>query len=339
MRIAIYDDPNLTGCTFYRSHLPFSHLHKARAIEVVRVSDRWAPVDFLYLNILFQARPFTQKHFEFMSLAKQSGAKIWIDTDDDLTAIPLTNPAEAMIDPHLENAKKCYQIADLVTVSTDFLGEEIRKKFPGVPIIVLPNVLSLPDKINTNFTGRPTVFWRGSSTHGEDLEEWKDEIIEASHKFIFHWFGRLPFWHNKMSRTIDFDKRVSEGNKEPVTTPAVIYHKWTSMFSYFHKLSNLNLNVMLYPLADNHFNLSKSNIAWQEATFAGAACITNARGAEWTKPGILHDPQILFKEDKRRIREAVKRSRAELSKFTFQNRQERLLQIAAHLAAGKINEL
>ena len=335
MRIAIHDEPYLNGCTFYRSHYPFTRLEKDGLIKAIRITEAWKPADFMYCDIVVKPRPLTEAHYKFLMHAKQHGVKVWIDTDDDFNSIPLTNPARKAVNPHLAHANNCFRIADLVTVSTDHLRNDLQGRFPGIPIITLPNVLK-QSNISTNFKDRPKVFWRGSRTHGEDLEVWREIIIKAASEFEFHWFGELPFWYNEFPRTLNFNDLATQEPKPKLKYPCVFHHDWSGIYNYFNRIRSLGLNVMLYPLADNYFNRSKSNIAWQEATFAGAACITNARWSEWEKPGVLHDPNVLFDIDKRRIREAVSKSKTELGNYTFADRQKRLYEIAKDLMSGKI---
>jgi hypothetical protein len=45
------------------------------------------------------------------------------------------------------------------------------------------------------------------------------------------------------------------------------------LIEYFHSLKTLAPKIHLVPLKDNRFNRCKSNIAWMEATWAGAACV------------------------------------------------------------------
>ncbi len=52
-------------------------------------------------------------------------------------------------------------------------------------------------------------------------------------------------------------------------------------------LSEAAPSAMIFPLHEHPFNRCKSNIAWLEATFAGAACIA-PDWAEWRHPGVLN---------------------------------------------------
>jgi len=44
---------------------------------------------------------------------------------------------------------------------------------------------------------------------------------------------------------------------------------------YFDKIKEIAPEAFIFPLEDNDFNRCKSNIAWIEATLAGAACIAS----------------------------------------------------------------
>jgi hypothetical protein len=60
--------------------------------------------------------------------------------------------------------------------------------------------------------------------------------------------------------------------------------------------------AFIVPLANHMFNQCKSNIAWFEATYAGAACVAPGYMPEFNKPGVLTYNSIdEFKDIMRKI--------------------------------------
>jgi hypothetical protein len=58
------------------------------------------------------------------------------------------------------------------------------------------------------------------------------------------------------------------------------------VLDYHQYIHDLKPSVMMVPLFGSMFNHCKSNIAWIEATFAGAVTVAPAWD-EWNRPGIL----------------------------------------------------
>jgi len=50
-------------------------------------------------------------------------------------------------------------------------------------------------------------------------------------------------------------------------------HKWSHIYDYPAKITELQCNAMIAPLADNKFNKSKSNLKYIEASALGLPCI------------------------------------------------------------------
>jgi hypothetical protein len=107
------------------------------------------------------------------------------------------------------------------------------------------------------------------------LEVYKDIFIKLSNKFNLYFFGVAPMWK------INYN-----------------FIPGQNLFDFFNTFRNTNPTFLLYPLEENNFNYSKSNIAFLESAEAGAATITNLVTNEWNWNCILHDPSIFDSSEK-----------------------------------------
>jgi hypothetical protein len=134
------------------------------------------------------------------------------------------------------------------------------------------------------FSGKPKIFWRGSSTHDEDLCYHAPSIAKIVEKYpdwdwVFIGDGSWLVY------------QLIPQNKLHVI-PALRVEQ------YYSLLKHLEASVCVVPLTPHPFNQCKSMIAWQEAAYAGAACI-GPDFEEWKRPGVINynanDKQDLFK--------------------------------------------
>lgn len=270
--IGIYEPGGFTASSYYRS---FGALRKLPDTRIVEVS-RAATVNSLYtIDIFFAARPYEDVDAKMIALAKDIGLPVWVDFDDDFWNIPHTNPAHWAYHGKVESINRCLSLADVVTVSTEHLAELVRKQVPAVKKVVAINnaVESLINPIEPKATDKICIGWRGTATHTRDLEVWRDVFhrLHQSNKFEFVFMGHVPPWNI-----------------------AYRYHRFTDFFSFRRAFAQSGIDFLLYPLEHCQFNLSKSNIAWLEATSVGAATFASLRTNEWKYSGIGHDVENLL---------------------------------------------
>ncbi len=243
-------------------------------------------------DIVFFQRPFLPDRVQAMRMCKLSSKPIWVDYDDNLHAIPLCNRRYSTYgQPKTQHdIATMVAMADIVTASTPFLAaslEKLLKCFPATDdynldpgkISVIPNAYD--PEIHPKMTGpraerNKLVVWRGSDSHSKDL--WTHtqalaSVISSFSDWKYEFIGE-PFWltveHiNKVAKAGTF---VVTGSQDPV-----------HFFKYLHMQRPA---LMIVPLEDQAFNRSKSNIAWIEATAAGAVTLAPA-WEEWTKPGVI----------------------------------------------------
>lgn len=277
--LCIIPDPD-DGTSFYRAMGPFGLLRKTIDIDFI-VDDRLCRKEWAILeccDAVFFQRPFTERHLEAVTVAKEAGKKVWLDYDDDLLTVPSDNPCFPMYGKMdvQENIVKMVQMADVVSVSTIGLADNWFNRGMKRDYVVINNAL--------NFKGFPfwrpephvrsnRIIWRGSTSHMRDVLSVSNEIVDVitnSKDFEFEFIGdRLWYLTDRCPR------------EKVVITGAAPVREY---FKYIHAWSP---KVMFAPLVNHVFNKAKSNIAWLEATFAGAVCVCPDM-PEWQNKGALN---------------------------------------------------
>jgi hypothetical protein len=173
------------------------------------------------------------------------------------------------------------KLADVITVSTDGMKQVF--KGLGFDSVIVPN--SLNDEwhipVSEHNAKSRVVSWRGSETHVADLIYFTDQIEEAINKTtdVYHFFGYAPWL---LCHRLPYYASGVTG--EPLAR--IHLHKPEDIRVYHDNLRKFKPRLMHVPLIANSLNAAKSNIAWIEATYAGAVCIAPA-WEEWKMPGVL----------------------------------------------------
>jgi hypothetical protein len=274
MKNVIVFSPNLRDATsFYRAAGPFSCVKEPGFnISIPKADLEWW--DFTGADVVYMHRPFLDEHVNAIEVAKNLNCKVWVDFDDNLWAIPDSNPCKDRFGgKELANAEKAARMADKVTVSTDSIQEYLTMRF-DIASSVIPN--AWPDQ-SFPFEGlskkvSKSIFWRGgSNTHDEDLESVYPDLEKIA--------ATYPDWRFTFAGHVPYKiKNIIPASRIEVIKPM-------SVINYFASLKTLAASVAIVPLVDSEFNRGKSNIAWLEATYAGMATIAPAMN-EWVRPGV-----------------------------------------------------
>lgn len=226
------------------------------------------------VDAVFLQRPYKGVHVTIAELARAMGRPVWVDYDDDLFAVPLDNPSHRLYE--LENTRrnvaKLASIADVVTVSTAALEQRFRKLNGDVRIV--------PNAWNRELFGDmveapghlPHVMWRGSHTHQQDMLDYAAQIVDVAERFerwSFTFIGWTPFM---VVRYMRGEQANVVDHLDPID-----YHAF---------IRKIHPSICIVPLSDNEFNKAKSNIAWLEATSAGAVTLA-PHMPEWQRPGVV----------------------------------------------------
>lgn len=243
---------------------------------------------------LFLQRPYRPEEAKAAQMARMMGLPVWVDWDDDLLSLPIYNPRLELYPPQHVGpmlAKFC-GMANYITVSTREIANRRIAHFSEVAkqqdlpnsvqtrfaaevaekIQVLPNACMWP------MTGGPRVrriSWRGWGNHDADLLDmlpFIKEIADRPQHSRWKWtmIGEFPW---------QVMEAIPETNLEndPGADP----------YLYLQILQQCRPFVHIVPLRDNPFNRCRSNLAWIEATAAGAVVIA-PDWPEWHRPGVIN---------------------------------------------------
>jgi hypothetical protein len=258
--LAIIPNPK-DATSFYRAIGPLSSMEKDYAItyDVLTTGDELSWIKMLKYDVVFLQRPCIDAHMQAIKLAKQLGKPVWVDFDDDVFTIPRDNPAHLYYSQNnvRDTVKSAISWADMVTVST----EALRSAYSSLSEKILVCRNAYNDTLITSFREpkkQKIICWRGTNTHERDVRHFATEIISIMKENPDWKFACLGanWWF------------LSEELNEQY-----MFQATTSVIQFFSMLYDVGAAIQIVPLFDNEFNKSKSNIAWQEASIAGSACV------------------------------------------------------------------
>jgi len=294
MKIGILKKKEESAVTHYRI-APFLDLARTDGHFIFQYPPETLTDDLCRgLDVLIIHRPASESEMKAVYRAKWAGVAIWLDLDDMLWAIPPANAAYLNYSPQVHTCiTDAMRVADVVTVSTQALKEQVQIEF-GKTANVIPNAWNdrddyLPDFWNLPQNSITKVAHRGSNTHSADLFQVRHAFqdIENVH---FEFFGFIPWF------------LLSEygGNLRTLNVTGWSYN----LAEFMKRLFAFKPQFVVFPLEDNIFNKCKSNIAWQEATQAGAITIAPSSMPEFSSvPCILYDDEAGLIEILHRVSE------------------------------------
>lgn len=262
--------------SLYRGIGPFARLQKQEDLLLMSPSEvTWTSAALV--DAAFLQRPFRQDHLRAVQNLKDAGVPVWLDYDDDLFTVPRDNPTFPLYG--LESTQKVIAqllaMADVVTVSTPHLKARLERVNQNV--VVVPNAIddwTFEYRSDRGKKREPVVLWRGGKTHQKDLMHVSRQLNELMRKpslgnWVWQFMGDNPFW---VTDEMPANRVICSPQIDPI--------------QYMRFLEKVNPALMIVPLYPNEFNLSKSNIAWIEGSFAGAAVIAPDI-PEFRRPGVL----------------------------------------------------
>lgn len=288
VRIAVYslDLPHY-ACAELRTIAPYRQLRDSLTYKwaVQERDDRsWidmSPIDWADLIVIQRYFPLLETQ-PILQRILDSGKPIVYEIDDLLFEVPLSHPLYQNFQRTVPHIRELLPKVNLVTVTTDALGERIRE--------FNPNVITIPNFIDESAIKRPSlssdplktvIAFMGTPSHTPDLELIEEVLFKLHDKhkstvqFIF--WGCSGTRLEKLGRIVPFDDCHA---------------------SFLANLSKIHFDIGLAPLADNPFNRCKSNIKWLEYSAFGRAGIYSnlepySGSVEHGKTGMLvgYDPK------------------------------------------------
>lgn len=277
-----------TGCGNIRTVFPMTYLNSIYG-RSGKFSMLISPYPIYQNDILMRTRTlYLQRWFDksyidrmrqYKDQQSKYGYKIIYEIDDFIwygdregELIPSYNFGSEGISKQVGlDTIEIMNMADLITVSAEFLGKYV-KETHGVkpPTYFLPNVVNqyfwgsarkrpIKDKIV-----RPKVLYSGSQCHyhsgkkmlGDFEGMWYEWLIKSikENKIDFCVMGGCPWFLEEVRDKI----KIIE---------------WVNSFSYHQPIKDFRPDIMIGPLVENYFNASKSDIKYIESCAAGAAFI------------------------------------------------------------------
>jgi hypothetical protein len=199
------------------------------------------------------------------------------EVDDDLFNVSSRNPAHHHFNqPVIQDTIKTAMVrADVITVSTDALAEEVRRQLWSFDATVkrievirnaLPDVAySHPDSRIRGWDTAPraVIGWAGSATHEEDFDEvagWLGRYISRTGAAEYYAIGHM---FSSVQRAVPESLRRH--------TPWI-----KDMASYYRALNSFDVGII--PLRPSVFNRSKSDIKFLEYAARGIPAVVSNFG-------------------------------------------------------------
>lgn len=255
-------------------------------------------------DALFLQRPQSAVHIAAAVTAKSFGRPVWVDWDDDLTCVPEHNPYRRLYEPGEMRALfgKLAHLADVVSVSTEALAERVRecargtngasaemkKEFAasqreaGYQEREKARVRVIPNACAWRFTDAPRqrrVVWRGGKSHDADLLEFLPALRAVAR---LPQFGKWKWcFMGEIGPLVMCELRKAIPAENLEAGYADFVHQYMAAFGHLGPWLNI------VPLQASAFNRAKSNLAWIEATCAGAITLA-PDWPEWQRPGVVN---------------------------------------------------
>lgn len=233
-------------------------------------------------DIVVFHRPIKKEMYEAAMLLKEAGKKIVMDNDDTYrsnSGVPVQmfgkdrenlDKAINHIDTQLKEFAK---IADMVTVTTEFLKREYEPYCKNV--VVLPNCVDPFDweEPAKNDTGKTRILITGSVASNKDYEN----IIPLLEKLKERKDVQLVL------QALPADKEELKESREMYKPELdfwkqydVEWYPFMKLTDYLRFLPTLKIDIMLIPRHDNYFNRCKSNLKFLEASMCKMATVAQS---------------------------------------------------------------
>lgn len=268
MKILVINPDEKDATSYYRAWGTFKDLRQRHGIEFVNYSNlattckggvNWSHL--INFDVAFFQRSLGKDSLNLLEYLKDLGIKIWYDLDDDLWNIPDSYWIKKFFDPiQLQTIENHIKQADLVTCSTEQLSKVIKEK-TNKEAHVISNAWDIERFPLLPHNPEGKTIWRGSNTHKDDLRSNRETIEQIGKETKITFMGFDPIKERPLLNIKDYEF-------VPPLDP----------FHYFKWIRDNRPKQFIVLLQDSVFNQSKSNVAWLEATAAGALCFNNGVG-------------------------------------------------------------
>lgn len=254
-RRILYIAPGHGATAWYRCNVPGREL--ARRGHTVHL-DVAVELNVLYeYDIIVFSNGATEATLAALQYAKSAGKLVIADLDDDPWHMNESNPNLLRWDAQeAALVEGCLSHADRVTTTNPFLAEFLTQFNRSV--VVLPNCL--PGElwnVEKSAHSKMTIGWVGGHTHYFDLEMVAGPINELL-------VGRSDL---ELHLTVFEESPFEPASKVKLLPITFDFAQFPEVFS--------GIDIGIAPLADNHFNKSKSDLKYLEYAAAGVPCVAS----------------------------------------------------------------
>ena len=265
-----------SGVGYYRQYLPAVKIREHGLANIMISDFRWGDGDHVEpdTKMLFQIarwadvivvgrRDQAQFYAQWGGVREFFNVPVIIDTDYDIRHVRPFNPGYQGYQPGSEaitwNKYGTAKIFDAVTVTTEDLKDIYKKKNPRT--YILPNSIDMKEwdshpRKEWN-DGKIRIGFLASAAHTEGVF-----ILKKPIKRILEKYPQTLFYINDMYLG-NFQDFPDELKTRISGIPWIKLQEWPK------GIKALGLDIGCAPLADNHFNRSKSNLRYLEYSASG----------------------------------------------------------------------
>ncbi len=231
---------------FYRCLMPRFALNQGTRCVAHATAGQYGRTALEYDVVVIQidSSPATQ---QFARKLQEMGKKVIYELDDAFDCLEEWHP-QYVSHGQPERLAHMYDmmgLADAVQVSTPWLAERFKARAKRIEVV--PNMIELaawPQADRLRQDGQFKVLWAGSPSHSGDLRE----VVPA--------LGAFARAHPEVHIVL-FGQELKDSGI-PVAQLETI--PWCEFEEYAFRLSAIDADVAIAPLADVHFNHGKSNL-------------------------------------------------------------------------------
>ena len=275
------------GCFFYRNLLPSLELKNlGHQVKMTHLQEEMKVDVFKWADIVVFSRHTNLDPIPFIYYLKKKGKKIVYELDDDFRNIPKYNPAFKYVEIHRQTAEILAEAADLITCTTPYLAEKLRKRY-NKRVEVLPNAISFklfPKRKGNNRELR--IGWSGSMAHSKDLMIIAKVLYDLQKRYDFIFFlqgiterpidAQIFLWEEELKLEKKNEHIKSWLKLWKILKRVNLVHFAAYPFQMFpQKLAQLDFDIGLCPLEDIEFNRSKSCIKFYEYASVGTVTLAS----------------------------------------------------------------
>jgi len=272
--VATFCPASIDACGSWRMFYPKLYIPGARFL----FTEGPPPLnDLSEADVAVVQRMMVDGNIRWIEIVRSLGIKLIYDLDDNLWQMSSYNLSKRIFGKKetLKGLEACAEWADVFTVSTNTLRKVVDRQWGGlrnvatkkrIPVMTCENRVPLPlyckqEGISHEHEG-VIIGFAGSNTHTGDMMF----IWDLLHKML----DEYP------------QVRVEVVGQPPpkyfFNHPRVKVKPWVHISEYPARTATWNWDIILAPLEDHKFNLSKSSIRMQEAGALQRPCLASSYG-------------------------------------------------------------